>query len=85
MELLKGSTTNQALDFHGTRRAFATALARVGVNEQTAMVLTGHSDGKVHKRYVEAATMGTLPADAVPSASGGFRADLRGESESPQG
>jgi integrase len=65
-ELLEGSTTLQPVDFHSTRRAYATALARVGVNEQTAMVLTGHSDPKVHQRYLEALNVRALPAGAVP-------------------
>jgi hypothetical protein len=41
-------------------------LARVGVNEQTAILLTGHSDSKTHRRYLEAATIRALPAAAVP-------------------
>jgi hypothetical protein len=47
-------------------RAYASAVARVGLNEQTAMVLTGHSDAKVHQRYVEVASIRELPAAAVP-------------------
>jgi integrase len=65
-ELLDGSATVQAVDFHSTRRAYATSLARVGVNAQTAMALTGHSDHKVHQRYVEAASIRALPAAAIP-------------------
>ena len=42
------------VDFHSTRRAFSTALARVGMNAQTAMALAGHSDPKVHQRYLNA-------------------------------
>lgn len=53
-ELHHETATTRPVDFPSTRRAYATALARAGVNEQTAMVLTGHWDAKVHNRYVEA-------------------------------
>jgi integrase len=66
-ELLVGSTTVQAVDFHSTRRAYATALALAGVNEQTAMALTGHADSKVHRLYLEATTARALPDGAVPT------------------
>jgi len=66
-ELHHETATTLPVDFHSTRRAYATALARVGVNDQTAMVLTGHSDPKVHQRYVEQASIRALPAAAVPS------------------
>ena len=49
------------------RRAYATSLARVRVNDQTAMALTGHSDPKVHQRYVELASIRTRPVAAVPT------------------
>jgi integrase len=65
-ELHHETPTTLPVDFHSTRRAYATALARIGLNEQTAMVLTGHSDPKVHQRYVEAASIRALPAAAVP-------------------
>ena len=65
-ELHTETATTLPVDFHSTRRAYATALARVGVNDQTAMVLTGHSDPKVHQRYVEQASIRALPAGAVP-------------------
>jgi len=41
------------VDWHSFRRAFATSLAEAGVNEQRAMLLTSHSDSKVHARYVQ--------------------------------
>jgi integrase len=65
-ELLDGSSTVRPVDFHSTRRAYASALARAGTNEQTAMALTGHSDSKVHRLYLEAANIRALPAGAVP-------------------
>lgn len=64
-ELLNGSATVQAADFHSTRRVYATSLARSGVNAQTAMALTGHSDHKVHQCYVEAVSIRALPAGAI--------------------
>lgn len=67
-ELHHETATTLPVDFHSTRRAYATALARVGVNEQTAKVLTGHSDSKTHQRYV-ASLIGELPEGAVPSLS----------------
>ena len=62
------TATTLPVDFHSTRRAYATALARVGVNDQTTMVLTGHSDSKVHRRYIESLTR-QVPASAVPQLS----------------
>jgi integrase len=67
-ELHHETATTLPVDFHSTRRAYATALARVGLNEQKAMRLTGHSDPKVHQRYLDALA-GELPANAVPSFS----------------
>jgi len=55
------------VDFHSCRRAFATALARANVNTQTAQVLTGHSDPRVHQRYVAAETIRALPVAALPA------------------
>ena len=70
-ELHHDTPTTRQVDFHSTRRAYATALARVGVNEQTAMQLTGHADSKVHRGYVEAASIQVLPAAAVPKLDAG--------------
>ncbi len=65
-ELHRETATTLPVDFHSTRRAYATALARIGMNEQTAMIMTGHSDPKVHQRYIEAASIRALPDAAVP-------------------
>lgn len=65
-ELHHETATTMPVDFHSTRRAYASALARAGVNAQTAMVLTGHADPLVHQRYVEAATIRALPVAALP-------------------
>jgi integrase len=67
-ELHHETPTTLPVDFHSTRRAYATALARVGVNEQMAKVLTGHADGKTHQRYL-ASLIGELPAAALPELS----------------
>ena len=53
------------VDFHSFRRAYATALADAGTNVQEAMVLTGHTDPKVHQRY-QARAVKVLPAKAMP-------------------
>jgi len=60
---------SRPVDFHSCRRAFATALAKANVNAQVAQVLTGHSDSKVHMRYVAATTIRALPAEAAPDLS----------------
>jgi integrase len=73
-ELHHETATTLPVDFHSMRRASASALARVGVNEQTAMILTGHSDPKVHMRYVEAATIRALPTAALPELDSGAAA-----------
>jgi hypothetical protein len=57
---------SRPVDFHSTRRAFCTALAAAGVNVQTAQVLAGHSDPKVHQRYIAAASIRALPDAALP-------------------
>ena len=75
-ELHHETATTLPVDLHSTRRAYATALARVGVNEQTAKVLTGHSDSKVHQRYI-ASLIGEVPAAALPSFSTDHAETLR--------
>lgn len=67
-ELHHETSTTLPVDFHSTRRAYATALARVGTNEQTAMALTGHSDSKVHQRYLESLVR-EVPDAAIPQLS----------------
>jgi integrase len=65
-ELHHRTSTTLPTDFHSVRRAYATALARGGVNEQEAMKLTGHSDSRVHQLYVEAQKVHVLPEAATP-------------------
>jgi integrase len=66
-ELHNETASNMPLDFHhSTRGGFADALDRSGVNEQTALLLTGHSDSRVHRRYLDQLRIRELPAAAVP-------------------
>lgn len=65
-ELHVETATTRPVDFHSTRRAYSQALARANVNEQTAMSLTGHSDSKVHQRYLESVAVRALPSAAAP-------------------
>lgn len=81
-ELHHETETTLPVDFHSTRRAYATALARANVATSIAQVLTGHSDPRVHQRYVAAATIRALPEAAVPLLPGGFCAK---SAETPKG
>ena len=61
------TATTLPVDFHSFRRAFASALADAGVNVQHAMILSSHSDPRVHARYVNRSTaMRHIPEAAVP-------------------
>ena len=72
-------------DFHNLRRSFNTALARAGVNVQTAMQCAGHSDPKVHMRYVAQELAKTPVPDAALPAIGSLSASLRREGGNPAG
>jgi hypothetical protein len=73
--LMKAGVTRHELHFdtpysrktdgHTWRRAYVSALAASGANEQTAMALTHHADSKVHKRY-QLAQIVDLPTAALP-------------------
>ncbi|WP_437799510.1 tyrosine-type recombinase/integrase [Sorangium sp. So ce693] len=68
-ELYKNTSRTRRLDFHGFRRAFASALANApGVTMQTAMKLTAHSDPRTHLGYVAGVT--EIPAAVVPRLPG---------------
>jgi hypothetical protein len=55
------------VDWHSFRRAYASALADAGVNVQHAMILSAHSDARVHSRYVNrSAAMQAIPDAALP-------------------
>ena len=43
--------TRSSESFATTGRAFVSALASSGVNEQTAMALANHKDTRIHRRY----------------------------------
>ena len=51
------------------KSTYVTALAQTNVNTQTAQILAGHSDPKVHQRYVAETTeraMLVLPEGVLP-------------------
>ena len=65
-ELHKDTDHSRKLNFHSTgRRAFVSALAASGTNEQTAMALAHHADSRVHKRY-QLAQIREVPIAALP-------------------
>ena len=37
--------------FHGSRRSMATNLMEAGIDEQSAMQITGHKDPSIFRRY----------------------------------
>jgi integrase len=73
-ELYKNTARTRRLDFHGFRRAFATALANApGVTMQTAMKLSAHTDPRTHLGYVAGVT--EIPAAVVPRLLGGLASE----------
>lgn len=67
-EIHNDTPTSRKVDWHSFRRAFATALAEAGTNEQTARLLVAHGDASVHARYVQQTrAMRQIPASAVPA------------------
>ncbi len=70
--LYSDTATSLRVDFHSFRRAFNTGLAEAEVNVQHAMHLAGHSDAKVHMRYVmNTEKPSRVPARALPAMSAG--------------
>ncbi len=65
------TSTSRRLDFHSFRRAYATGLARAGVNNQQAMALAGHSSAQTHARYVRLVEVLEAPAGALPAVQAG--------------
>jgi integrase len=66
-EVHNDTPTTLRCDFHSFRRAFASALAGAEVSAQHAMKLTGHSDARVHARYVmNTPAMRAIPSHALP-------------------
>jgi integrase len=76
--LYNDTAVSQRMNFHSLRRAYDRALARVpGMNIQTAMTLTGHTDEKTHMRYVrEAEAARPVPIAALPFIEAGLAARL---------
>jgi integrase len=70
-ELHHATDTTLPVEFHSTRRAFVTALAVAGVNMQTSMAASGHSDEETHLRYFIKATIQKVPEAAVLRLVGG--------------
>ncbi len=55
------------VDWHSFRRAFASGLARAGVDERTALLVTAHTTSTVHRRYLSSdLAMRALPSEAFP-------------------
>ncbi len=61
------TTHSLPIDFHSTRRAYCSALARANVPAQVALRLAAHSDLKVHDRYLDASVAREAPAAAIPA------------------
>ena len=64
-ELHEDTPYSRRLNFHSMRRAFVSALAASGANEQTSMALAHHADSRVHKRY-QLGQIREVPAGALP-------------------
>lgn len=64
-ELQVDTDDTRAVDFHSFRRAYVTALANSGLNEQSAMDLTGHTQPTTHALYRGPRQLET-PAGALP-------------------
>jgi integrase len=66
-ELHEDTPHSRPLNFHTMgRRAFVSALAASGANEQTAMALAHHADSRVHKRY-QLGQIVDVPVAALPA------------------
>lgn len=67
-ELHHDTLTSRCVDFHSFRRAFVTAVAKAGLNAQTAMRLAGHKSITTHQRY-NLPDVIPIPDAAVPDAT----------------
>jgi hypothetical protein len=65
-ELHHETATTLPVDFHSTRRAYATALVRSGASDRETMKLGGWSSPQLITRYDEKDALRVLPASAVP-------------------
>lgn len=68
-ELHHDTERSRRVDFHSFRRAYVTAIARAGLNAQTAMKATGHRQMSTHMLYA-VPEMIQIPSAAVPSWAG---------------
>ncbi len=67
---ISGHLTQEMGEHYSTVNAFAGALANAGINAQTAMRLTSHSDPTVHARYLRTTDASKrIPAAALPAFS----------------
>ena len=57
----------RATDMHSLRRAWTDAASAAGVNAQTAMRLTGHSNLATHERYLSRSEILSVPAGMIPT------------------
>lgn len=65
-ELHESTDKTRRTDFYSFRRAFVTAVARSGMNAQTAMRVSGHKSMTTHQRY-NVPDMIHIPAGAIPT------------------
>jgi integrase len=65
-ELHHDTDRTRRVDFHSFRRAWVTAVARAGLNMQSAMLQTGHKQPTTHMRYAVPEILAVEPA-AVPT------------------
>jgi integrase len=68
-DLLENGDISKRLDFHSFRRAFVSAVGDAGVNAQTSMRLTGHTQLETHLRYVDRLRPVAAPQAAIPELS----------------
>lgn len=69
LDLLESQDISKRVDFHSFRRAFVSAVGDAGVNAQSAMRLTGHTQIETHMRYVDRLRPVAAPAAAMPALS----------------
>lgn len=68
--LQSDTARTRRVDFHSFRRAWVDAAARAGVNAQTAMHLTGHTQMATHVKYLSRSEVLTVPAAMLPALVG---------------
>jgi hypothetical protein len=68
-EVHNDTAYSRKTDFHTLRRAYVSALAKVGANEATSMALAHHHDSRVHQRY-QLEQIQSVPRAALPQIAG---------------